>query len=476
MGVSRRIVVQAGLGLTAVSAVPIVQHVAWGTRDYVRDDYAPDHPEPPIGEESWRNWSGAQTATPKQFRSPASAAELSEIIRTTPGRIRPRGSGHSFSGLVPSEGVILDVGQLAGLKAYDPVTQRATFGAGTVLFQAASQLNEIDRAFPNLPDIVDQTLAGSFSTATHGTGQTLTALHDYIHSFKLVTADGSLLNVTADSNPDLFSAGKVSLGALGVISEYTVETIPSFNLRRIVSAEPIDAVLDDAFSRASSYRNFEFYYLPGTGLAASITHDLHHGETTGLEPSNDDDEMLEGLKQLRNEFGWWPWLRKRIAQSALPSGTIEDVSDASLQLLATTRPIKFNEMEYHLPWDDGLKALRQIIKMMDQRKHVFFPMEVRFTAPDDAWLSPFLGGPRISIAIHAAVDEAYDYFFSEFEPVFKMYGGRPHWGKHHSLQRKDLEALYPDFTKFADLRRSLDPTGKFLNPHLADVFGVPFNA
>jgi FAD-linked oxidoreductase len=476
MGVSRRRVVQTGLGLTAASAIPIGQHVAWGTRDYVREDYTPDYPEPPIGEESWRNWSGAQSATPRQFLSPASNTELSEVIRTTEGRIRPRGSGHSFSGLVPSEGAILDVGQLAGLKVYDPITQRATFGAGTVLFQAASQLNQIDRAFPNLPDIVDQTLAGAFSTATHGTGQTLTALHDYIHSFKLVTAEGSLVDVTAESDPDLFAAGRVSLGALGVICEYTVETTSAFNLRRIVSAEPIDAVLDDAFSRAGAHRNFEFYYLPGTGFAASITHDLHRGEITGLEPSNDDDELLEGLKKLRDEFGWWPWLRKRIAQSALPSGKIEDVSDASLQLLATTRPIKFNEMEYHLPWDSGRKALRQIIKMMDQRKHIFFPMEVRFTASDNAWLSPFHGGPRISIAIHAAVDEAYDYFFSEFEPVFLKYGGRPHWGKHHSLKRGVLESLYPDFAKFADLRLSLDPTGKFLNPHLADVFGVPFDA
>jgi FAD-linked oxidoreductase len=337
-------------------------------------------------------------------------------------------------------------------------------------------MNEIGRAFPNLPDIVDQTLAGSFSTATHGTGQNLTALHDYIHAFKLVTANGDLLEVSRGSYPDLFAAGKVSLGALGVISEYTVETVPAFNLRRIVSAEPVESVLDDALARADSHRNFEFYYLPGTGIAASIVHDSHSGETTGLEPSSDDDEMLEGLKQLRNEFGWWPWLRKRIAQSVLPSGKVEDVSDASLQLLATTRPIKFNEMEYHLPWDDGLKALRQVIAMMDRRKHIFFPMEVRFTASDDAWLSPFNGGPRISIAIHAAVDEPYDYFFSEFEPIFTNHGGRPHWGKHHSLKRVDLEALYPDFAKFAEIRRSLDPTGKFLNPHLAELFGEPFNA
>tara|TARA_R100001244_G_scaffold132377_1_gene108557 strand:+ start:3830 stop:5260 length:1431 start_codon:yes stop_codon:yes gene_type:complete len=476
MGVSRRNVILAGAGLTAAAAIPAVQHVAWGSKSFVRDDYSPDFPDAPVGEESWMNWSGAQSATPKQFQSPVSEAELSELVRTSAGRIRPRGSGHSFSGLVPCEGTILDVGQLSGLKSYNDTTGRATFGAGTVLFQAASQLNDVGRAFPNLPDIVDQTLAGSFSTATHGTGQSLTALHDYIHAFKLVTADGSVREVTRESDPDLFAAGKVSLGALGVVSEYTVQTIPAFNLKRIVTAEPIEIVLDEALARADSHRNFEFYYLPGTGIAASIVHDLHEGEMTGLHPSNDDDEMLEGLKQLRDEFGWWPWLRKRIAQSALPSGEVENVSDASLQLLATTRPIKFNEMEYHIPRENGLEAVRQVIAKMDRRKDAFFPMEVRFTAPDDAWLSPFNGGPRMSIAIHAAVDEPYDYLFSEFEPILREHGGRPHWGKHHSQTREDLEALYPDFANFSELRRSLDPTGKFLNPHLADLFGETFRA
>lgn len=147
-----------------------------------------------------------------------------------------------------------------------------------------------------------------------------------------------------------------------------------------------------------------------------------------------------------------------------------------MELLATTRPIKFNEMEYHLPRDRGLSALREVIAKMDRRKDAFFPMEIRFIAPDDAWLSPFEGGPRMSIAIHAAVDERFDYFFSDFEPIFLAHGGRPHWGKWHSLKRIDFEMLYPRFQDFADLRTDLDPEGKFLNPHLADLFGETFNA
>ncbi len=475
MGISRRRWLQGGAALGIAAAIPIGQHVAWGMRDFERDGYSPDYPDAPAGEDSWMNWSGAQRATPKQLASPTSIPELSEFIASSDDHIRPRGSGHSFSGLVPSEGVILDVSYLSGLKAYDAGSGVATFGAGTTLMQTAAALQERGRAFPNLPDIIDQTLAGSFSTGTHGTGETLTALHDYIRGFRLVTALGEVLDVSRQTNPDLFSAGKVSLGALGVIAEYDLQTIPAFNLRRIVSAEPIEQVLDEMDARAAVHRNFEVFYLPGTGMAASLTHDLHEGDLTGVQPS-DDDEILEGLKQLRDQFGWWPWLRRRLAQSALPNGVIEDVSDASMELLATTRPIKFNEMEYHLPRDEGLKALRQVIAKMDRRKSAFFPMEIRFIASDDAWLSPFNREPKLSIAIHAAVDEPFDYFFSEFEPIFLAHGGRPHWGKWHSLKRIDFEMLYPEFRQFADLRAELDPNGKFLNPHLAEVFGETFNA
>ncbi len=475
MGVSRRRLLQGGAVAAVAAAIPVGQHVAWGTRDFARDGYTPDYPEAAAGEEAWMNWAGAQRATPVQLASPQTEEALAELVRTSAHRIRPRGSGHSFTGLVPSEGVILDVSYLSGFQNYDAETGIATFGAGTTLFQTAAKLQEMGRAFPNLPDIVDQTLAGSFSTGTHGTGETLTAMHDYVRAFTLVTANGDLIQVSPATHPDLFSAGKVSLGALGVITSYSVQTIPAFNLRRIVKAEPIEQVLDEAEARAQAHRNFEAFYLPNTGMAATLSHDLHDGEITGVQPS-EDDETLAGLKTLRDQFGWWPWLRRKIAGSALPNGVIEDVSDASMELLATTRPIKFNEMEYHLPRSEGIAALRKVIAKMDSRKDAFFPMEIRFIAPDDAWLSPFNDGPRMSVAIHAAVDERFDYFFSEFEPIFREHGGRPHWGKWHSLKRDDLGALYPQYDAFLALRRDLDPDGKFLNPHLAELFGEPFNA
>ena len=194
--------------------------------------------------------------------------------------------------------------------------------AGTRLFHVAQELAELGRALPNLPDIDVQTLAGAFATGTHGTGAELAALHDYIEAFRIVLADGSVVDVDAETQKDLFDAGRVSLGALGIMTEFTLKTIPLFRLRRTMEVLPIEDVLEQAETHADSHRHSEFFYFPGTGLAALLTHDLSD-EEPGDGDQSGDEETLEGLKQLRDQFGWSPWLRRKTAQAAFPRGLQE---------------------------------------------------------------------------------------------------------------------------------------------------------
>lgn len=418
---------------------------------------------------AWSNWSGIQTATPANIAVPASEDELAGLLKGA-GHVRPVGSGHSFTGLVPCNDVIVDVSRLSGVSAADASAGTATLGAGTRIRAAARDLEAAGLGLPNLPDIDVQTLAGCFATSTHGTGRTLHAMHAQIDGFRLATASGDILDVTADSHPELFSAGKVNLGALGVMTQYKLTCVPSYNLVRRVWVDTLDAMIEQAESLAQQHRNFEFYYFPFTGYAAGISHDIFEGEVTG-RAQGEDDETLEGLKDLRDVFGWSPWLRRQIAAGSLPKGVVEESSDAYWKLLSTARPTKFNEMEYHIPVDNGLACLRDVIKAIETRKDTYFPMEVRFTGQDDAWLSPFNSGTRLSIACHAAANEPYDYFFSLIEPIHLAHGGRPHWGKLHSLGYEQLVQMYPRFQDFCDLRKQLDPDGKFLNPYLARLFG-----
>ena len=129
-------------------------------------------------------------------------------------------------------------------------------------------------------------------------------------------------------------------------------------------------------------------------------------------------------------------------------------------------------MEYHLPREHGMAAMREIRQALESQHHeVFFPIEVRFVKGDDIWLSPFYQRDTVSIAVHRYFEEDFEPFFRTIEPIFRKYQGRPHWGKLNTLTREDFRRLYPHWDDFVAVRKQMDPEGRFLNPYLRSLFG-----
>ncbi|WP_084419806.1 D-arabinono-1,4-lactone oxidase [Henriciella litoralis] len=476
MKISRR---NALIGGAGIIGAPVVigggQHVAWSGRNFTKDSF--DYPEFEAGpgQTVWKNWAANQGAVLSAIKSLQSEEELASIVANAQGGIRPLGSGHSWSGVVPTDGTdgtLIDLGRFVGVYDVDLPARTAVVGAGTRIGQAARLLAEQGLAFPNLPDINQQTLAGAFATATHGTGQELPAMHDSVIGFRMVTANGEILDVTAETNADLFEAGKVSLGALGIITQYTLKLKPRFLLHRRVWLEDIYQLLDRAPEMLEMHPFFEFFYLHNVGKALVIVHNYYDGDPSDVRETPDDDDLLEQLKHLRNELGWWPWMRRRMFNSAFPSDVeIENVKEESWKLLSTPRPTKIFETEYHIPVESGIAAYKEMLKFLDNRKSFYFPSEFRYIGPDNAWLSPFNDGVRNSISFHTPANEDYSLHAEVIEPMMLRHGGRPHWGKVHSLKYEQLKDMYPKFNSFRELRRELDPEGKFLNQHLKSLFG-----
>lgn len=179
------------------------------------------------------------------------------------------------------------------------------------------------------------------------------------------------------------------------------------------------------------------------------------------------------LRRLRTALAWLPSLRRRLILGAVAKVPSEDYVQDWINVYASDRQTKFNEMEYHLPFEEGPKALAEIIELTEKRfPEVYFPMEVRSVAADRFWLSPFHDRPTCSIAIHH--DAANDPlpFMRAAEPIFRKYGGRPHWGKMHSLKAADLKKLYPRWDDAMAVRRDIDPQNRFVSPYMAGLFGI----
>lgn len=466
----RRDFLAAGLG--AAASIPLA-----GCDDHGASKM-PKPPAPSAGPDGkmripWQNWSGYQSCLPAERIAPENEDQLAELLKNTKGPIRPVGAGHSFTPLVPTDGTILSLRNFEGLIAHDDAALTATFGAGTKIGQIGEPLDAIGQALQNMPDIDEQTIAGAIGTGTHGTGQGLGALHSFVTSLRLVTPAGNVLTCSATENPEIFAAARVSLGSLGVITQVTLQNVKSHRLKRKVWMEPIDDLIAKFDDLAAAHHSFEMYFLPfgSNGIAISI--DPTDDPLKPRAAEQDNDAVME-LKSLRDYAAWFPGLRRFLLKKATEGYPAEEAVDVWYKIFPSERAVRFNEMEYHMERDALLPTLKQVRERIEKNHpEEFFPVEVRVVKGDGAWLSPFHGHDRSgSIAVHRYHVEDPLPYFADIEPIYQPLGGRPHWGKMNTLDASVFSQRYPKWKEFLDVRASLDPEGKMLNPYLKKVFGL----
>jgi FAD-linked oxidoreductase len=360
----------------------------------------------------WRNWSGSQQCLPAARSAPATVAELQELIASAKGTVRAVGAGHSFTPLVPTDGTIVSLSRISGLVSHDSQTRQATLWAGSRLGDIGQPLEDAGQALVNMPDIDEQTLAGCLATATHGTGAGIGCMSTFIEGLQLVDARGDLVDCDANNNPELFQAAKVSLGALGVITQVRLQNVAPYRLRRETVWRSFEEMLELADSMAEQHRNFEFYYIPFSGMGFTDVHDITD-EPLGSTEKIDSNESVQDLKLARDWLQGSPKLRELVLSSIVKTLDDEMMVESSWKNYASERNVRFNEMEYHLPREHGLQALREVRTALEtQHPEVFFPIEVRFIKGDDIWLSPFHQRDTCSIAVHR-------YFEEDYKPYFK---------------------------------------------------------
>lgn len=416
----------------------------------------------------WRNWSGGQTARPAGRFAPSSETELIAFLRGTDGPVRAVGAGHSFSPLVPTDGYLLVLDRIAGLTEANNDALQATFGAGTRLSDTGPALAKEGQGMYNLPDIDRQTLAGATATATHGTGINFHALSGYITGLRMVTASGEVIDANLDSDPDFIKAASVGIGALGIVTRIRMQNRAAYRLKERNWVERTEDVLENFDEKVRNHRHYEMFPLTHSDYALVLAID-ETDEPVDNPPPDPEEEAAFG-QAMRSWMEIPPGKRRPYINGLAEQIEPTQAVDASYKILTNIRNNRFNEMEYSVPVESGAACLREVLATIAEREiDVVFPLEYRYIKGDDLLLSMFEGGPRAAISIHRTWDQDYSTYFDAIEPIFWKYGGRPHWGKLHSLGYKELKALYPGLDRFRALRADMDPKGRLLNDHLRKV-------
>lgn len=429
--------------------------------------------------ETWSNWSRSAEAHPRRIEHPATTAEvvaLLQVARSQGLPVKAYGAAHSFTPIAATDGVLLRLDRMNHVLAHDTASGRVRVQAGMSLHELNPELQALGLALPNLGDVDPQSVAGAISTGTHGTGGKLQGIAAAVAGVQLVTAEGDVVEI--DEQHPWFGAARVSLGALGIITEVTLQCVPAFLLHAREEPMPLPEVIERLPELIEDNDHFEFYWFPHTEKAL-VKRNNRVADGTKREPVGrirhlvEDEVLSNGVFGLLNEIA----ARRRtlVPQLNSISGSVlsaREFVDHSHEVFVSPRRVRFRESEFAMP----RPALPDVITALQSwfdagHETVSFPIEVRFTGADDVWMSTGHERDNVYVAVHHYHRSDPTAYFEAAQDIFTAHEGRPHWGKMNTVDAAYLRERYARFDDFVAVRDEADPERVFTNPYLDRVLG-----
>ena len=401
-----------------------------------------------------RNWAGNIIFSAASVERPTSIEQLQDVVRRAQ-RVRALGSGHSFNRLADTDGTLVSLADMPRIVEVDSAAHQVRIDGGATYTDIVGALHESGYGLGNVASLPHITVAGAVTTATHGSGDTNRNLAAAVAALKIVTASGEIVSFQRGDAD--FEGAVVNLGALGIISELTLDLIPGYEIaQNVYVGLPVTNVLDhfDALmSRAYSVSLF-------TRWQGKAVDQLWVKSIAGGDPV---PEILGA----------------RAADRAYHPIPDYDGNDCTPQM-GVAGP--WHERLFHFPVGhkasagaevqsehfvrraDAAAAFAAIHKVQDQFSSALFVSEVRSVAADDLWLSTAYGQETIGFHFTWKPDwEPTLAGVKVVEAALAPLSPRPHWAKVFTLRPEVIRPLYPRLEDFRALAQRLDPDGKFRN-------------
>lgn len=426
-----------------------------------------------------KNWDRTQTWIPEKIYEPQDEEQIAGLIKRAlddQKQIRAIGSALSWSDIIdlPENAVV--PGKMDKVLQVDKDKRQVRVQAGARLKDVNETLAKHGLAFDNFGSIILQTAAGYIATGTHGTGIKTPILSTRIEKIRMVDGKGEIHELDAAHKPELFSAARVNLGCLGVVSEITFGCVEAFDLEECLELVDFDTALADLDTTLNTNDYCKMWWLPYTDKIQVYTFNKTTrprkgaGFTGFMDQSGLSGILFTALIRLgRSVPQLIPFLHNTVQNIHYHPHKRVDRSDKVIKV-SSSIPIH-QETEYAIPVEQAAKAIDETKKMILKADYsVNFPMEVRFVAADDIPMSPANGRNSCYIGAYVSSLKWAQNLFKEFEALISDYQGRPHWGKSFSRTHEEIRKLYPAYDHFNELRRSCDPNGLFRNSFVDRVF------
>lgn len=429
---------------------------------------------------TWISWNENLSYKYKSLYKITTQEELQEIVKNSK-KIRIFGNKQSSADIASGTETLVDIKSYNKILSYNESEKTITVQSGVILGDLLDAIETKGWCIPCLPDINTITIGGALATGTHGTSGKL--LCEYMTNCTLVLADGTLKEINADDA--LMDAVRVSLGVLGVLSEITFQCEAIYTLHIKEGPEKDSKWLPKIKERLQKHDFLRILWLPHTDKGYVIKGDK-------IDPNTEIKEDL-GPKYLKHRrtaskilykySHVFPWITA-IANKLLYRGFFSSTKEHSGSLYqATVTKSRGSTLEL-AEWTIGLdkfeavfEELKSEINKWSNKSFIHIPMDIRFVYKDTSWLSYAYGKDIVTmgcVSRNAATADTYEAFKS-IEKIFIKHGGKPHWAKRFMAKDAALSKVYEKWDDFKLVRKKLDPTNKFLNPYLSEIFNEKIN-
>ncbi|GAB3105803.1 alditol oxidase [Streptomyces calidiresistens] len=413
-----------------------------------------------------RNWAGNVTFGAARLHRPETVDELRRVVAEG-RRVRVLGSGHSFNLIADTDGDLVRVDALPRVFEPDEAASTVTVSAGMLYGEVAAALHERARALANMASLPHISVYGSVATGTHGSGDRQPGLADSVTAVRLIGPGGEPVELSRERDPERFGGAVVNLGALGVVTEVTLRTEPTFEVAQWVQEDvPLDTVVerfDEVFGVARSVSVFtDWAGTTGTAVLKMRT-DAPGG---GAHPGAD---WMGGRPA---DKPWHPVPGMPAEHCTVQNGVPGPWHERLPHFRPEFTPSRGDELqsEIFVPRTEAVEAIARLRELGERMAPVLLISEIRTVAADAQWLSPT--GGRDSVAFHFTWrkdPEAVVPVIAEMEQRLLPLDARVHWGKVSGLIPAAIGARYERLPDFRRLVADHDPDGVFRNTYLDDL-------
>src|SRR5437879_1574196 len=411
-----------------------------------------------------KNWAGNFEYSTNSLYTADSVEQVKDFVKRQ-GKLKVLGTRHCFNKIADSASHLLSLKPMDEVVALNTEAHTVTVDASMTYGRLCPHLHSKGFALHNLASLPHISIAGSCSTATHGSGDKNGNLATAVSALDIVKADGESVRLSRQTDGEKFSGAVVGLGALGVMTKVTLDIQPTFLMRQYVYEDlPLNQVKDHFDAIESSAYSVSLFtdWQKQRFNEVWIKTRLEEGQVFDARPEFFDAKRatknLHPIAELSAE--------NCTEQMGVPGPWYERLPHFRMGFIPSAG--KELQTEYFVPRQHAVEAILAVERLRDRISPHLMISEIRAIAADNLWLSPCYEQPCVTIHFTWKQDwPAVKMLMPLIEKELAPFKARPHWGKLFTVPPSELHSIYKKLPDFIQLSKKYDPHGKFRNEILS---------